>query len=635
MADAFDPLVPSPYKTLNVPKDATLAAIRTAHRKLVLITHPDKVQDEAEKKIKAEQFHQVQQAYEILSDENRRRRWDERALRLADMRTEIVEERAPLRRSQTSYAPPRPAHPPKFEMRGGRIVEERVPKNAGAYDDDMIHSPFSDAKATRKQDDRYDEPSPRKTSGRGYEEPRRRFAYVDEDFFDKKTKEKINKQSVKTARIEKEKQRDKAKRKDAEAKFSKKAAYVEDDMSDSDDYDRHYGSKSDSKHKSKDSDRRRARDEPPRKAEKPGARDNDDLLDRKIHEVHSYLSKSREPADSEPRRPARKRADSYRSQLPSPPPSPATPIERRSSGDDGRRSSARARGSRPPSPVRKSGKQKPKAEIVDPPPSRKPNLTTANSDKSALRTMFSSKGREPQRAATFTPETKPPKASSSKPTIRRSETVPIDHMKSSSDPRKSSSKLKNSRRPPSPDSTSSSSDTDSDSEDEIVVPPRKRSVQATPISSRHAYKVQGDDIRSPFVVAEPVDYFSRSRDTSPKGTPQRRSGERHRPSPVPRSATFDERPSPRHNYSRSESVRNIPPLKTSYSSREPSRLFGELSDEQSPKASYSSPKPYSDDRFRSPTTSRRASEDVDRDAYPGSLHKSHRRPHPSRNEVYV
>lgn len=623
MVDAFDPLVPSPYKTLNVPKDATLAAIRTAHRKLVLITHPDKVQDETEKKIKAEQFHQVQQAYEILSDESRRRKWDERALRLADMRTETVEERVPLRRAQTSYVPPRSTQPPKYEVRGGRIVEERVPKNYKTYDDDL----WADSRGPRKHDDRYDEPTPRKTSGRAYDE-RRRFGDVDEDFYDRKTKEKMEKQNVKSARSEKEKQRDKAKKKDAEAKFSKKTVYVEEDMSDSDDYDRHYSSRSDSKPKRKDDDRRRAREEPSRKGSKHDTRE-DDLLDRKIYNVHDYMSKSKESVETETRR---KRADSYRDrpQLPSPPPSPATPVERRSSGDDGRRSSARTRGSRPPSPVRKSSKNKPKTEIVDPP--RKPSLATGGSDKSALRNMFSPKGREPQRSATFTPESKPPKASPVKPGIRRSETMPIEKMKASSDPRKSSSKLKNVRRPPSPSDTSSSSD--SESEDDVVPPPRKQSVQATPTSSR--YKVQADEVRSPFVTAEPEDYFQRSRDPSPRSTPQRRSDERHRPSPVPlpRSATFNERPLPRHNYSRSDSVRNVPPLKTSYSSRDSPRLFGELSDEHSPKTPYPNSKGYNDDRFRSPTYSRRGSEDVDRDAYPGSLHKSHRRPQPSRGEVY-
>ncbi|EGP87087.1 uncharacterized protein MYCGRDRAFT_29543, partial [Zymoseptoria tritici IPO323] len=64
------------YIALGVPKDATPAAIKTAHRKLVLKFHPDKVTDPAAKEAASDQFHRIQTAYEILIDEDRRGRYD-------------------------------------------------------------------------------------------------------------------------------------------------------------------------------------------------------------------------------------------------------------------------------------------------------------------------------------------------------------------------------------------------------------------------------------------------------------------------------------------------------------------------------------------------------------------------------
>ena len=71
------PLPPDPYKALGVAKDATLAEIRSAHRKLVLKCHPDKVQDPALKAEKQLEFEKVQQAYELLSDDSKRAKYDD------------------------------------------------------------------------------------------------------------------------------------------------------------------------------------------------------------------------------------------------------------------------------------------------------------------------------------------------------------------------------------------------------------------------------------------------------------------------------------------------------------------------------------------------------------------------------
>jgi curved DNA-binding protein CbpA len=65
------------YKLLELPthKAASQDDIRKAHRRLVLKYHPDANPDDP---TAAERFKQVQHAYEVLSDENKRREYDKR-----------------------------------------------------------------------------------------------------------------------------------------------------------------------------------------------------------------------------------------------------------------------------------------------------------------------------------------------------------------------------------------------------------------------------------------------------------------------------------------------------------------------------------------------------------------------------
>jgi len=63
------------YKVLEVPKTASDAEIRKAYRKLALIWHPDK--HDADKKVEAEKrYVEIAEAYEVLSNEDARRRYD-------------------------------------------------------------------------------------------------------------------------------------------------------------------------------------------------------------------------------------------------------------------------------------------------------------------------------------------------------------------------------------------------------------------------------------------------------------------------------------------------------------------------------------------------------------------------------
>src|SRR5215210_7381693 len=64
------------YKLLELPtQEASQDDIRKAHRRLVLKYHPDANPNDP---TAAERFKQVQHAYEVLSDENKRREYDKR-----------------------------------------------------------------------------------------------------------------------------------------------------------------------------------------------------------------------------------------------------------------------------------------------------------------------------------------------------------------------------------------------------------------------------------------------------------------------------------------------------------------------------------------------------------------------------
>ena len=63
------------YKVMGVPKDATASQIKKAYRKLALTNHPDK-HPESEKEHYEAIFQEVTEAYEILSDDEKRGRYD-------------------------------------------------------------------------------------------------------------------------------------------------------------------------------------------------------------------------------------------------------------------------------------------------------------------------------------------------------------------------------------------------------------------------------------------------------------------------------------------------------------------------------------------------------------------------------
>lgn len=180
------PLPPDPYVALGVAKDATSAQIKTTYRKLALKCHPDKVTDESQKASAADQFHRIQQAYEIIGDDEKRSRYDAQ-VKLAELRKDAMQRQAASgpRVDVRTAAYEVPVSTPgraAFTTRGpDRVYEERKPSKA--YDTDYDY--FGDTRASSRKYDDY-EKTPKRSSPR--DEKERSKAYDR----DNKENERVN-----------------------------------------------------------------------------------------------------------------------------------------------------------------------------------------------------------------------------------------------------------------------------------------------------------------------------------------------------------------------------------------------------------------------------------------------------------
>lgn len=608
------PLPPNPYKTLNVAQDAPLATVKSAYRKLVLTCHPDKFQDEAVKVQKQEQFHEVQQAYDILSDETRRQRYNER-VKLAELRAEMMKEKGGSRVPQEygSRVVPefsaRPKPSPVYEVRGDRVYEERVPSRE--YEEDVFSTTFQEHRPVpRKYDDRYSPPTSRRSSARVAEE-RRRPRDDEERYVYTRPSAKAAEKSTKH-NLEEKKRKDKDKRKDREAKFTSKSPYVEEYESDSDATERVY-IKATPRHRHDDM-RRRDRDEP-RRTGRHESSDHSFKLEKKTQSAEDYINQKREaaPTETETRRPSVNRNFSsadFETRAPYSSAPLMTPV------DSGRRS-GRSREARNVSPIRRRA-----TEIVD--PSRK-----ASSDPRLLKNMITPK-REPLRASTMP----------SHPAMRRSDTTPNSSLPRRAETHPIKPKAKNLDIN---DSGYSSPDT-----------PEQYAGPTPSLRRTKTYQVSQDDDGPRIhnvIYVEPDEARDRhdrdrerererERDFSP---PRRRQTDRPgmvpRPSsnarsPLQHSSTFsfpsDSTQSSRAPpFTRAESNR-APPLHSRQSSRGSHQLYGEFvpQTDEPYRVVHESP------RFRSSdiSYSRRSPEEPHRDSYPGSHFESRHRPSLARNE---
>jgi curved DNA-binding protein CbpA len=206
-------LPPDPYLALGVSKDAKLPEIRSAHRKLVLKCHPDKVQDATLKAEKQDEFQKVQQAYEILSDDTRRLQYDDQ-VKLFELRKEMGR----------GVATPR-SNPFEFEVRSAEPRTSSYPTRSRGQPAPKIyttHSPPKTYDIPKTYEDIYDKPlrSTKKSSSydsseRKRDEERQRELRKRED--DDKEKQKLEREKRRTAHGDRKKTRDKEKRDRREA----------------------------------------------------------------------------------------------------------------------------------------------------------------------------------------------------------------------------------------------------------------------------------------------------------------------------------------------------------------------------------------------------------------------------------
>lgn len=264
------PLPPDPYKALGVDTSADPASIKTAYRKLVLRCHPDKVLDPALKAVKQEEFQKVQQAYEILGDEDKRREYD-LEVKARRLREELYKNgpaagtppkkyyNVNIRTAEppaASFSAPQPPPPtkaynpypqPHFSQSWESRDMPHRPSKQPAFEEKTARRAASYEKSKPREEDLKEERRRRKDE----EREREREEYLKEKERERRKEERrererkeekerqraeaerrekeIMKQEKKRQEREREKERDKARRREQEEKHRSKSkpAYVE------------------------------------------------------------------------------------------------------------------------------------------------------------------------------------------------------------------------------------------------------------------------------------------------------------------------------------------------------------------------------------------------------------------------
>ncbi|KAI1266667.1 hypothetical protein F5Y18DRAFT_362993 [Xylariaceae sp. FL1019] len=270
--------LPDPYKILGVSKDAQLPEIRSAHRKLVLKCHPDKIQDPLLKEQKQNEFQQVQQAYETLSNEKSREDYDRQARIFADLArerervTRTSATRAPSstrtpRRSETSYydvniktASPRAntfaAKGSPYTMRdpprsyednssGARLYEElgRHARKTASYEKERPSRKDEERRKRKEEDERFEKERLKEKDAKKAERAEKRLKEEREKLRElekeKARREKEEKKKAEKERELREREREKQRKRDAvekeRARHHAVVAETSSEESDSDD----------------------------------------------------------------------------------------------------------------------------------------------------------------------------------------------------------------------------------------------------------------------------------------------------------------------------------------------------------------------------------------------------------------
>lgn len=212
------PLPPDPYLALGLTKDATATQVKSTYRKLVLKCHPDKVTDPLLKPNAVDEFHRIQQAYEILSDEDRRKRYDAQ-VQLADLRRHVMDKQKNPSHQSFDVKSPQPTHKtptsapvPAFPTQASdRLYEERKPNKVYDSEDEY----FPNSRSTRKHDD--------------YDSSAKKSLPRDEKIRPKPS-ERSQKEAEKATRADRRKMKDRETRKERATKFR----HVDDDSASDD-----------------------------------------------------------------------------------------------------------------------------------------------------------------------------------------------------------------------------------------------------------------------------------------------------------------------------------------------------------------------------------------------------------------
>lgn len=326
------PLPPDPYGALGVPKNADAAAIKSTYRKLALKYHPDKVSDEAKKAEATEKFHSIQQAYDIIGDEEKRAKYDAQ-IRLAELRRQNLELRnqmGPRVEVRTAGYDVRTAAPPyaSFTARGPSRVftEDRRP----SY---------------------YDDEEPPRASSRKYD-----FAYVKRTSpkEEKEKRERVHVSDQERKRAEKRRERETDVRESRDRKYN--TAYVDEAFA-------RY--EAERRQRDKEEEARRKEGETPRRP--PLRREEMYEEDRKAEDARRYMASQDTNSSSREARPGVFRRTSTSGYA----------YRRPTAAPERERQSPRESPQREPSPSKAAPKRA--AENVEPFNRRPPTLQTQNS----------------------------------------------------------------------------------------------------------------------------------------------------------------------------------------------------------------------------------------------------------------
>lgn len=396
------PNVPDPYVALGVATDATTQQIKVTYRKLALKFHPDKVQDESLKAAASENFHRIQQAYEILGDEERRGRYDA-SVRLAQLRKEVIEK-------QQQHTPSR-FQSAKTDIRTAAFEVPTQTPGRTSYTARGPERTGEEKRSKTYEDHDYFEfkPVPRKTADydRDRERESRRYSFRPEPEksrdYTREAREK-EKENERLARADKKKATDKDRRR--ERQDSRRFSIPDDSESDDNNFEYQRYSKKTPEYENFS-----------RRQKESSHYDDSDDMDRRMKGARQHIEAKRSRA-ADPLRPSMNRSSSERE--PSVRPS-ATNVRRSSvrpvsSGHDRRKPSERERQNSAPD-----------VDYVEHIPSRRnppaPPLEKHHSSPADIKIPQTSSRSDPRRAQTYDQRRDAPDFEA--PSLKRSETMPV------------------------------------------------------------------------------------------------------------------------------------------------------------------------------------------------------------------